>query len=396
MIAAEAPHLVPSAAELTWSADLGQASAVDVVCSLIDRTARLLLDTAPGELRHRARGALAVARASPDPQLRDAAEQLTASLDLDDVRGWHGLPFAEARQVLDALLVAPCSGHAPGIRIRFTSGARADTEATVIGAVWGMSGLPYAYKVRPDGGSVTIVTSPADLVAQSAAPCCEAPPIDPARTDTARTEPARTDTARTQPARTEPARTDTAPSHIAPSCIAPSCTAPSDVASSDVAPASAKLPDLRSPALVPTDDTATDATPFEIAAVGTTPPKGMASGGFPVSAAPDDNPPSGGSPATTKPPTTTPRDTPPLSTPPDDNPPPGSSPATTKPPTTTPRDTPPLSTPPHGTGPICATPSHTTSPEATSVDTALSDTRSVNITPTSITPADAVPSHGEL
>jgi hypothetical protein len=236
VIATEAPHLVPSAAELTWSADLGQTSAVDVVCSLIDRTARLLLDSAPGELRHRARGALAVARASSDPQLRDAAEQLTASLDPDDARHWHALPFAEARQVLDALLVAPCASHSPGVRVRFAAGVRAGTEATVIGAVWGMSGPPYAYKVRPDGEPVTILASPTDLVAQSAPPWSATPPADAARADLHQADSAQTDVTQT-----DSPSPDTAPAKATVHGVRPPAFAPTDVTRDDAVPAHGEL-----------------------------------------------------------------------------------------------------------------------------------------------------------
>ncbi|MEV0391342.1 hypothetical protein [Nonomuraea sp. NPDC050643] len=168
MIAEQARSLVPSLRELAWAAELGQETAVDIVCSLLDRTARLMLDQDLSVLREQATTALAAARVSPHPAARDHAERLSAMVTPHIPRRWERLRldgvFDGAGQILDALLVMAEDGHAPGTRVRIAAGPHTGATATIISAAWEPTGPPRAYAVRPDGVASTIAADPDDLV----------------------------------------------------------------------------------------------------------------------------------------------------------------------------------------------------------------------------------------
>jgi hypothetical protein len=66
VVAFESPRIVPSAAELAWVAELGEETAVDTVCSALDRAARLLLDQESWRLWTRVEAALAAVLAVAD------------------------------------------------------------------------------------------------------------------------------------------------------------------------------------------------------------------------------------------------------------------------------------------------------------------------------------------
>lgn len=123
MVAAEVEGLAPSVGELAWAAELGEETAVDIVCSLLDRTARLRLDQEPA-----------------------------------------GLSYEGARQILDALLVVSEDGHSPGTRVRIAAEPYSGATGTIVGARWELTGPPVAYAVRPDGVATTLVADPDDLV----------------------------------------------------------------------------------------------------------------------------------------------------------------------------------------------------------------------------------------
>ncbi|SDT25544.1 hypothetical protein [Actinoplanes derwentensis] len=142
----ESPGLRPAAAELSWAAELGEESAVDVACAALDRAARLLLDTDRWRLWARVETALTAGESSTDRRHRDAAILLGRELRTTSLRGF----LDGARHTLDALLVEPYQGHPPGTRL---------PPGTVVSARWTRSGPPVAYDVCPDG-SPTVVTIP--------------------------------------------------------------------------------------------------------------------------------------------------------------------------------------------------------------------------------------------
>ncbi|MEU4560069.1 hypothetical protein AB0F72_16935 [Actinoplanes sp. NPDC023936] len=78
-VAVEFPGLVPEPADIAWVAEMGEETAVDIECALLDRQARSMLECDTTELSPRLAEALAAAAAGPDPHLRLAAERLTAS-----------------------------------------------------------------------------------------------------------------------------------------------------------------------------------------------------------------------------------------------------------------------------------------------------------------------------
>ncbi|GAA1647509.1 hypothetical protein [Actinoplanes couchii] len=132
----ESPELRPPAGELDWAAELGEESAVDVTCAALDRAARLLLDTDRWRLWARIETALTAGESSPDRRFREAAIELGRELRSTSLRS----SVDGARQTLDALLVEPYRGHAPGTHLR---------SGVVTGAHWTASGPPVSYDVRP-------------------------------------------------------------------------------------------------------------------------------------------------------------------------------------------------------------------------------------------------------
>ncbi|MDF5755838.1 hypothetical protein [Spongiactinospora sp. TRM90649] len=160
-----ASSLVPPRGELARAAELGDETAIDLVCAPLDRAARLALDDEPAELRARARAALAGERARPGTGAEAARlAASTVSLAARDPLRWAELPFDGARHILDALLIATGDGHAPGTRVRVTSGDHAGQGATVTGALWNPTGPPRAYRVHPDRARASIIADPRDLV----------------------------------------------------------------------------------------------------------------------------------------------------------------------------------------------------------------------------------------
>ena len=142
VLAHESPWLKPDDEELSWVAELGEEAAVDITCVALDRAARLLLDDETWRLWRRIDSALTAGEAGPDRRVRDVA--ITLGRELRTVSLRSSLPAA--RQTLDALLVAPFEGHAPGNRLR---------GATVVGVRWPRSGPPTAYELRRDGDDAT-------------------------------------------------------------------------------------------------------------------------------------------------------------------------------------------------------------------------------------------------
>lgn len=115
----ERPDLEPSPIDLAWQAECGEETAVDTACGQLDRAVRLLLDE----------GWERIAAAAP------------SSSQLVEVR------TDGARQIMDALVVVTDDGHVPGTRVVMMSGR----PATIVGAVWGLTGPPMAYVVHPHG-----------------------------------------------------------------------------------------------------------------------------------------------------------------------------------------------------------------------------------------------------
>jgi len=119
----ERPDLEPSTIDLAWQAECGEETTVDTACAQLDRAVRLLLDE----------GWERIAAAVPS--------QFTEVPQLVEVR------TDGARQIMDALLVVSEDGHVPGTRVVMMSGR----PATIVGAVWELTGPPAAYVVRPHG-----------------------------------------------------------------------------------------------------------------------------------------------------------------------------------------------------------------------------------------------------
>jgi len=153
VVAFESPAVVPSPAELSWVAELGEETAVDTACSELDRAARLLLDQESWRLWTRVEAALAAGLASGERRVRDAATGLDRELRSVVLR--HSLDGA--RQTLDAVLTAAFDGHAPGTRVRIAAGQHAGRTGTVVGAHWQPAGgPPTGYEIRTDPETVTV------------------------------------------------------------------------------------------------------------------------------------------------------------------------------------------------------------------------------------------------
>ncbi|MEU8241768.1 hypothetical protein AB0C07_26250 [Actinoplanes missouriensis] len=175
-VAVEFPALVPEPADAAWVAEMGEETAVDMVCALLDRQARSMLECDTSELRPRLAQALTAAAAGPDPHMRLVATQLTATpprpepLDPPDGEPARpalplvlSLPFDGVRQILDALLVVSDDGHAPGTRVRVLAGPHTSRTATIVGAVWGALGPPIAYRIQLDGATGTLGMAAGEL-----------------------------------------------------------------------------------------------------------------------------------------------------------------------------------------------------------------------------------------
>ncbi|MFF5075835.1 hypothetical protein ACFY36_02205 [Actinoplanes sp. NPDC000266] len=129
----ESPDLRPPKDELDWAAGLGEDAGVDIACAAMDRAARLLLDGDRWRLWVRIEAALSAFETHSDRRLRDAAITLGRELRSTSLRG----SLDGAGQTLDALLVEPYGGLAPG--------ARVPGRGTVVGVVWEQSGPPGDY-----------------------------------------------------------------------------------------------------------------------------------------------------------------------------------------------------------------------------------------------------------
>lgn len=168
-VAAESPGLVPEVGDLTWIAEMGEETALDMACAELDRQARSLLERNPADLWPLLERSLRSSRNGADWHLRKVATRLASlapTMWAPDT-GADGEPYVDeppfqgARQILDALLMIADDGHAPGTRVRVLCGAHEARIATIVGAVWGASPPPVAYRVQIDG-SVTTLTMRAD------------------------------------------------------------------------------------------------------------------------------------------------------------------------------------------------------------------------------------------
>jgi hypothetical protein len=158
VLAYESPALLPAADELAWVAELGEETAVDIVCAALDRAARLLLDNDGWRLWTRVEAALAAGEAGPDRRLRDASITLGRELRSISLRGSLG----GVRHILDALLVEAYDCHPPGTRVRVGGLA-----GTVVGAGWARTGPPTAYEVRLDTDPATRIVPLDDVTPKS-------------------------------------------------------------------------------------------------------------------------------------------------------------------------------------------------------------------------------------
>jgi hypothetical protein len=134
----ERPDLEPGPIDLAWQAECGEETAVDTACTQLDRAVRLLLDEGWPRI----------------------AAALPSSSQLVEVR------TDGARHILDALLVIADDGHVSGTWVVMMSGR----PATIVGAMWELTGPPVAYVVRPHGpvgeasGANDIVAPPHELL----------------------------------------------------------------------------------------------------------------------------------------------------------------------------------------------------------------------------------------
>ncbi|GAA4605209.1 hypothetical protein BJY16_005297 [Actinoplanes octamycinicus] len=135
----ESPHLLPSPDELTWAAELGEETAVDIACRDLDRAARQLLDQG-WQLWPRVDAALAAGEGLTEPRVRDAARVLGRELRSTSLRGAVG----GARNILDALLAeAYDAALPPGAPVLV-----GERLGTVVGVCWEPAGPPGGYRVR--------------------------------------------------------------------------------------------------------------------------------------------------------------------------------------------------------------------------------------------------------
>ncbi len=146
-----APSLAPGADTLAWVGELGEETAVDLVCAELDRAARLLLDEDPWRLFTRIEAALD----SGGDQPRTLRQELCTLVPRKAMQG--------ARQTLDALLVAAHDGHPPGTPVRILAGPRRGALGVVVGAHWQRQGPPTHYDVRT-ADNVSTLSRPADTI----------------------------------------------------------------------------------------------------------------------------------------------------------------------------------------------------------------------------------------
>lgn len=150
----ETPGMMPHPAELEWAAELGEESAVDVVCAGLDRAARHLLDHDRWRLWARVENAVTAGETDSDRRVRDAAITLGRELRSTSLRG----SVDGVRHILDALLAEPYDALSPGVRVR-----AGGLDGTVIGAEWEHSGPPPAYRVRLDTEPIPRVVPAGEL-----------------------------------------------------------------------------------------------------------------------------------------------------------------------------------------------------------------------------------------
>lgn len=160
VIMLETPELVPTVGDLAWAAELGEETALDTECAELDRAARLLLDLDPASLRQGAASALAHARPGCDVRSHEQSLRTAAGQ-------FEGARLSGVGHILDAVLVVADDGHAPGTRVRMLTDPYAGRAGTIVGAVWGRTGPPLAYRVRPDGSPRATLADPHDLIVLS-------------------------------------------------------------------------------------------------------------------------------------------------------------------------------------------------------------------------------------
>jgi len=158
-VTTERPDLVPSGDELTWVADLGEETAVDVACAAVDRAARELAGQDRWRMWTRIEAALAAAAAGRDRDRHWAAVTLRYELESLSVPA----SVDGARHTLDAVLVASAGGHAPGTRVRMLARPHRGHGATIVGVRWAPTGRPVGYEVRPFATAATVAVTPRDL-----------------------------------------------------------------------------------------------------------------------------------------------------------------------------------------------------------------------------------------
>jgi hypothetical protein len=159
VLAYESPAILPTAEELAWVAELGEETAVDIVCAGVDRPVRLLLDDDRWRLCTRIETALDAGVAAHDRHARDAAITLGPPFRTTILRR----SFEGARHTLDALLVAAYDGHPPGTRVRVLTGPHRGEAATVTGVQWPATGAPHAYRIRIDNGPAVLTVGVDDI-----------------------------------------------------------------------------------------------------------------------------------------------------------------------------------------------------------------------------------------
>jgi hypothetical protein len=162
----ERPDLLPLASELTWMAELGEESAVDLASAGIDRAARAVLDDDRWSMWTRVESAVAAGQRSSDRSRTSAARELAAELRTLSLRS----SVDGARHTLDALLVCGEDGHAPGTRVRILPRPYRGRLATIVGARWASTGAPVGYDVRPDADPTTLIVAPDDLTLLGTSP----------------------------------------------------------------------------------------------------------------------------------------------------------------------------------------------------------------------------------
>ncbi|MFY1673619.1 hypothetical protein ACN27G_27280 [Plantactinospora sp. WMMB334] len=166
VVARESPQVLPKAGELAWTAEMGEETAMDTICAVLDRTARLLLDDDDMSLRTRIRAALDAGAAHHQVQVRSNSARLdavfrAADTVVDQEGVWDsrlGLALTGVSHILDAVLVVNEDGHAPGTRV-LLGGLR----ATIVGAAWDRSGPPRRYVVAVDASTRSTVHQPGEL-----------------------------------------------------------------------------------------------------------------------------------------------------------------------------------------------------------------------------------------